>query len=63
MVAVVGAGLRDTVKPPWASSVTVPPVIVGAVEFTMLIGKPLGSEFPISRPGEGIFIKLDVRAV
>jgi hypothetical protein len=58
-VAVVGpvggVPVRDAVNPPWASTTRVPPVIVGAGEVTTVIGKPLGSEFPIRRPGEAIF--------
>ena len=53
-VAVVGAGLRDTVNPPWASTSRVPPAIVGAGEVTTVMGKPLGSEFGARRPGDGI---------
>jgi hypothetical protein len=50
----VCAGI-DAVNPPWASTTRVPPEIVGAGEVTTVIGKPLGSEFPIRRPGEAIF--------
>jgi hypothetical protein len=58
MVAVVGVPERDAVNPPWASTTTVPvaPVsAIGAVEVTTVMGKPLGSVFPIRRPGEAIF--------
>ena len=54
-VAVVGVPERDAVNPPWASTTRVPPEIVGAGEVTTVMGKPLGSEFPSSRPGEAIF--------
>jgi hypothetical protein len=56
VVAVVGGvPVRDATNPPWGSTTRVPPEIVGAGEVTTVIGKPLGSEFPTRRPGEGIF--------
>ena len=54
-VAVVGAGLRDTVNPPWASTSRVPPAIVGAGEVTTVRGRLFGSVFGARRPGDAIF--------
>src|SRR5438876_6701070 len=51
----VGAGLRDTVNPPWASTSRVPPAIVGAGEVTTVRGRLFGSVFGARRPGDAIF--------
>jgi hypothetical protein len=44
--------VTSTLNPPLAS-ITTP--AVGVVGTTTLNGRPLGSEFPTRRPGEGIF--------
>jgi hypothetical protein len=46
----------DRMNPPLGSTTRVAPAGgVGAGEVTTVIGKPLGSEFPIRRPGDAIF--------
>src|ERR1700693_1259870 len=53
----------DRLNPPWGSPTMVPPVTVGAGMVTRVRGRPLGSELPNSKPGDGILMYVAVFAV
>jgi hypothetical protein len=52
--------VMEAVNPPLASITTPVGSVVGT---TTVKGKPLGSEFPSKRPGDGTFIYVEVRAL